>query len=594
MRENRSYSILAASEAVFGGLLALGIGLVFILKPADLRDVGLSELVAIVGILDVLYYLSLHQFLKRRFLGWSTLVLTGLSTFSLLAVLAATGGIDSPYFSFWLLVVIALSLFGTVSVIATLTITLGYFLIAFAQHQFDSSYIGVHLPLLAISLVAGALAEWLYLRSRLISQQGSAVASRLTEEQLKGQALMGSMADGVVVIDNQGKIAFINRAAQTMTGWDESAQTLDWRTVLALKTSDGQPLAATDNPVTQAWQAKAPIIRNDLDLVTRAGRNYELSLSVSPINDQQGNINGAIAVFRDVSKEREVERQRNEFISTASHEMRTPVAAIEGYIALAMNTKVAMIDDRARTYLNKAHDNTQHLGDLFRNLLSITKIEEGQVKRRAKPFDLTRLIRDLVQDMQFNASNKHLSLTFTGGVQATGKTILPPTPVMADPERIREVAANLIDNAIKFTEAGGIVVQVTSDKQIVTVSVTDSGPGIAPEDIPHLFQKFYRVDTSATRTVGGTGLGLYLCRQIIELYGGRTWVDSAIGRGSSFHFSLPLIPADKLSGLELVNTSPERVANTPPTQTPIPASAPIPTPAPAPVAAGQTRTSGLR
>jgi signal transduction histidine kinase len=275
-------------------------------------------------------------------------------------------------------------------------------------------------------------------------------------------------------------------------------------------------------------------------MLTRGGKKYELSISISPIYNAEQKVTGAIGVFRDISKEKEIERQRNEFVSTASHEMRTPVAAIEGYISLAMNAKVATIDDRAMNYLTKAHENTQHLGELFRDLLSITKLEEGLIAKHLAPVNLTSMLQDITGDMQLVASKKNLSVTFAAS-SATGKTITPIYTVMADPERLREVIMNLVDNAIKFTTEGGITLGLSGDAKTVTVRVQDTGPGIAAEDIPHLFQKFYRVDSSATRTVGGTGLGLYLCRTLVELFNGRIWVESEVGKGSSFNFMLPRI-----------------------------------------------------
>jgi signal transduction histidine kinase len=264
----------------------------------------------------------------------------------------------------------------------------------------------------------------------------------------------------------------------------------------------------------------------------------ELSLSVAPITDASGRQTSVIAVFRDVSREKELERQRSEFVSTASHEMRTPVASIEGYISLALNSKVATVDDRARNYLTKAHENTQHLGALFRDLLSVTKVEEGIASHHLVPVNISQMLEEVIGDMQLAAQKKNLKITY--GAQNAGgdRSVMPIYYVLAEPERLREVITNLIDNAIKYTQSGGVTVGLGADQKLVTVRVTDTGAGIAPEHIPHLFQKFYRVDNSATRTAGGTGLGLYLCRAIIEQFSGRIWVESQLGKGSSFNFSL--------------------------------------------------------
>jgi signal transduction histidine kinase len=127
--------------------------------------------------------------------------------------------------------------------------------------------------------------------------------------------------------------------------------------------------------------------------------------------------------------------------------------------------------------------------------------------------------------------------------------------VQADPDRIREVVTNLFDNAVKYTDSGRISVGITGDNEVVQIRVTDTGPGIPKEDIPHLFQKFYRVDTSATRTIGGTGLGLYICRKIIELYGGRIWVESVIGEGSTFYLNIPRLTSERASSLKAAEST---------------------------------------
>jgi two-component system sensor histidine kinase VicK len=294
-------------------------------------------------------------------------------------------------------------------------------------------------------------------------------------------------------------------------------------------------------------------------------------------------VSGGIALFRDISAEKEVERQRDEFISTASHEMRTPVAAVEGYLSLAMNPAVATIDDRAKQYLEKAHSATQHLGQLFRDLLSVTKLEDNRLSPD-EVFDLTALVKDVVSDMKFEANKKGLEIQFGAEDQRIRgeNTLMPVYATRANPQRLREVMTNLIENAIKFTPQGSIRVAIGGSNDTISVSVTDSGIGIAPEDIDHLFQKFYRIDNTATRTIGGTGLGLYLCRSIIERAGGRIWVESQPGSGSTFHFSLPRQASDKIG--KTVTAAPPTPAVAPVSEAPAPTPTPAPEPTPVPAA----------
>lgn len=541
----RSYVILARTQAAVGALLALIIFAVYGLKPQTLQNTSLSLAVAVMGSLAALYYFSFHRLISKHSLALSTLVLTVFTGLGLILVIAATGGLDSPYYAFWLLAIVTAGIFGTADTLVVLGLTTAYYVFALYQHGFELSYVTSHIAQLILSLIAGGLAEWVYWRTRRMQTQTARVVhltGKLTEEQLKAQVLMSAMAEGVMVVDSERRIQLFNQAAQTTTGWDEdSAQNLDWVAVLNLMAGE-QPIPAGQDLISQALATATSQSADNLTLTTRAGHKIPLYMSVSPVFDGQGAVTGAIALFRDISKEKEVERQKDEFVSTASHEMRTPVAAIEGYLSLAMNPNVATVDDRAMGYLNKAHDAIKHLGELFRDLLSVTKAEEGQLKGPLLPTNLTDLVKAAVDDMQFTASSKGLTLVF----QSTDShNISPIFWAMSSPERLREVIMNLIDNAVKFTQQGGVTVTLSGDDKEVTVAVQDTGVGISKEDAAHLFQKFYRIDNSATRTIGGTGLGLYLCRRLIELFGGRIWIESDFGKGSKFIFALPRITAEE-------------------------------------------------
>jgi signal transduction histidine kinase len=268
-------------------------------------------------------------------------------------------------------------------------------------------------------------------------------------------------------------------------------------------------------------------------------------------------VTAAIAVLRNVSQERAEEKQRADFISTASHEMRTPVAAIEGYLALTLNDKVATIDTRARDYLEKAHTSTQHLGKLFQDLLTSAKAEDGRLTSHPTAIELGDFLEQLAGDLRLVAERKGLFVDFMNGTGSTinatqggEKVVRPLYYVYVDPDRLREVITNLFDNAVKYTPEGKVTLGLTGNDQVVQCYVRDTGPGIPAEDLPHLFQKFYRVDNSATRTIGGTGLGLFICRKIIELYNGRIWAESEVGKGSSFYINLPRISREKATTLQ--------------------------------------------
>ncbi len=580
-QKDRNLNILAAVQAALGALISSIILILFKLNPNYLRDAGLSWVVVILGFTVVGYFLSAHQLIRYFSTSISVFIMSCISIANLVLVIAQTGGLDSPYNAFLILALVTTGLFSLVATIIGLTALITYYVVAFAQHHFESSFLAAHLIQFVMMLSAGGLALWVHNRGRKTvaqTQQMASLSGQLGEEQLKAQVLMNSMGEGVVVVNTSRHVQLFNPAAQALTGWDAAtAQNLNYLTIMGLKKNNDSDVTDADDPFLQAWEKKATVIRSDLILGTKSGRKVALTMTVSPIYDGNNNISGGIALFRDISQEKEVERQRNEFISTASHEMRTPVAAIEGYIALAMNPDISTIDERARGFLGKAHDSIQHLGALFKDLLSVTKVEEGKIGGAIEPVEIGKMVREVVSDMQFNAQKKNLTLLLqSGGMTLGDKDVMPLFMVKGNGERLREVTMNLIENALKYTQQGGITVDVSGTKDLVTVKVIDTGVGIAAEDITHLFQKFYRVDSTATRTIGGTGLGLYLVRTIIEYFNGRAWVESILGRGSTFAFSLPRVANDATAAS--LNDAAAATAQAPGSILPSPSPKPAPAP----------------
>lgn len=377
------------------------------------------------------------------------------------------------------------------------------------------------------------------------------LAADLQDEKQRSNIILNSIEDGVILFDTGGIIRMLNPAASRLIGWQlNEAVGLEWRSVIKLIDTKGEAYAEAGHPFGNVLTAESTLRDNNAVLVSRNGKQFPLNISLTPLRSAEGETYGAVAVFRDVTQERQQEKQRSDFISTASHEMRTPVAAIEGYLSLSMNDKVSTIDARARGYLEKAHASTSHLGQLFQDLLNSAKAEDGRLTSHPVVVEIAEFMEQLTSDLRFVAEKKGLSVEFAVGssdtVDATShNTIKPLYYVTADPDRMREVITNLFDNAVKYTDTGKISLGVTGDDSVVQLYVRDTGPGIAAEDVPHLFQKFYRVDNSATRTIGGTGLGLFICGKIVELYKGRIWVESQPGKGSSFFINLPRLSSQQ-------------------------------------------------
>jgi PAS domain S-box-containing protein len=387
----------------------------------------------------------------------------------------------------------------------------------------------------------------------------SKLQGSLRDEKLKSDIILNTIEDGVILIDEQKVIQLFNPGASTITGWPATeAQGLNVNSVIKLVDAKNIEYTEEQNPLNRIFKEGQNIRDNGAVLVSRSDKHLAINLSVSPLLDDNKQVKAAVATFRDVSQERAEENQRAEFISTASHEMRTPVAAIEGYLALALNDKVSTIDSRAREYLEKAHASTQHLGKLFQDLLTSAKAEDGRLSSHPVVVEIGSYLEEIAQGLKFAAEKKGLFMEFAVGSSQTidatnkegNKVIKPLYYVLADPDRMREVITNLFDNAIKYTDQGKVTIGLTGNDQVVQFYVRDTGPGIPAEDIPHLFQKFYRVDNSTTRTIGGTGLGLFICRKIVELYQGRIWVESQLGKGSTFFINLPRLTTQKAEQLQ--------------------------------------------
>lgn len=540
MARYQQFSTLVTVEAVANALVVV----VSLVNLGNAVEVTLVPPQLLIGtsLLALTYFAIGHTLIKKKSGYTSALIMTVLSVANILLLIMGTGGLQSPYFALWLGVIIVAGLFGRNATIAVTASTL-----AVIGLSWNINYV----PQIVGSLSAAALVEFMFRdigkKSLKKTDDTKKLQTQLDQASFKAEALVNAMTEGVVVIDDTGHITLINSSAAYMTGWSTlSSVGLDYRTPLKLSIKDHDGTVHASDPLSQALTTGKAVASNDIILTSKDGKSSMLAITATAVPGDNGKTAGGILVMRDITRQKELERQKDEFISTASHEMRTPVAAIEGYLSLAMNPKVATLDDRARNLLQKAHDRTGHLGLLFRDLLSITKMEDGTKRLPYEAVNLSDMVKSVVNDMQFVAASKKLNLSIVGSAIAGTATIEQTINVMANPERLREVVMNLIENAIKYTPAGSITVATQSNGQEATFSVTDTGPGIAPEDQPHLFEKFYRA-AKTSQTVSGTGLGLYLSRSVIEGFGGHVNVSSTPGQGSTFGFTLPQLTPEQVS-----------------------------------------------
>ncbi|KKU43214.1 MAG: PAS domain S-box [Berkelbacteria bacterium GW2011_GWA2_46_7] len=229
----------------------------------------------------------------------------------------------------------------------------------------------------------------------------------------------------------------------------------------------------------------------------------------------------------------DLDKLKDEFISMASHELNTPLAAIEGYLSMVLDEGMGKIDPKAKEYLNRAYDSSKRLAELILDLLNVSRIEQGRLKMKFAKSNFASLVESVIKELQLKADTKKLYLKLE-----TSKTELPET--FCDPDRIREVFVNLIGNSIKFTEKGGITIKLSKPDDHIRAEVVDTGRGIAAEDQSKLFQKFSQVKREIDEHQG-TGLGLYISKNFVELHKGTIGVKSEVGRGATFFFEIPIL-----------------------------------------------------
>ncbi len=398
------------------------------------------------------------------------------------------------------------------------------------------------LLLLAGSLLAVALAVatavMVERRSRRLAEvnraledevaSGSMARDAVARISRQNELILESAAEGIYGLDPQGYTLFLNPAAALLLGRaPDDAIGRPFEAVLGM----GAAEAGGDgvNPVRATLHSG--VTREVKDAVFRRadGTSFPVEYNSTPIVEE-GRITGAVVTFRDVTERREVERMKDEFVSVVSHELRTPLTSIRGSLGLLAAGKLGEVPEKGRRMLEIAVQNTDRLIRLINDILDIERIESGRVTMELRPVDASELAHQSVEVMSAMAEK--------GGVRLFAWA--DRQPLDADPDRILQVLTNLLSHAIKFSPPGGEVsLTVEPGEGEVVFRVRDQGRGIPPDRLESIFERFSQVDSSDARDKGGTGLGLAICRSIVQQHGGRIWVESAPGAGSTFTFTLP-------------------------------------------------------
>lgn len=341
------------------------------------------------------------------------------------------------------------------------------------------------------------------------------------------EAVVHGIGDGVLVTDPALRLLITNPIAANIFGLSEEV-------------APGTPLAEIVPhrglvelvETTLASRHDDPMLGEVTVRTGRTGEERVYQALSAPVAGADGRPRGVVTVLRDITAQKELERMKSNFLSVISHELKTPLHSIKGFVDIILMGKTGEINELQRDFLSTVKDQTGQLQTLIQDLLEFSRLESGQLKLRPEVFDIAELAQRVVDKLAPVAAESE--------VEMVSQLPLPSADIEADPVRIEQVLSNLCDNAIKFTPPQGRVTISFHDRgETVELTVSDTGIGIPEHELDRIFDRFYQVDGSSTRRYRGTGLGLTICKHIIDHHGGRIWVESSAEAGSTFHIVLP-------------------------------------------------------
>jgi two-component system, OmpR family, phosphate regulon sensor histidine kinase PhoR len=342
------------------------------------------------------------------------------------------------------------------------------------------------------------------------------------------EAVFNSMTEGLVVLDEQRRIIMANRAFEGLFGISG-----DIRSRTMIEAVRHHALAE----LVQKINLESPVIEDEIRISVPTERWVQVSAAL--LTNDADRHHGAVLVFHDLTRLKKLELARKDFVANVSHELRTPLSLIKGYVETLLN---GAKDDPAISvkFLRTIERNADRLKLLIEDLLTISELEAGRIELQLQPLNLQPLAAKVLEDLETRASARQITLN----------SRIASLQVEGDPSRVEQVLANLVDNAIKYGRPGG---NVTLDARgsadgLIEVSVVDDGPGIPPDAIERIFERFYRADKARSREQGGTGLGLSIVKHIVQSHGGKVWAASEPGRGATFFFTLPRVVVAESKG----------------------------------------------
>lgn len=361
-----------------------------------------------------------------------------------------------------------------------------------------------------------------------------AAKSVIEIEKVKDEAMLASIGEGLIAIDNNKKIMIFNKAAENIMGWKRKDLIGKKLTMLPLEDEEGNAVSFDKRP-TEVALSTGTLVNNTYFFVKKDKTRLPIAIHVTPIK-LQGKIIGAIDIFRDITHEKEIDRAKSEFVSLASHQLRTPLGIAKWYIeAIKQEGYLDKIPQIAKDYLEEVYKSNERLLSLVRDLLSISRIDQGKVRDNPQLVKITELIATIIKAMTILATKNNITIHLE-----LKKSNIPM--IFIDKLRLQEVIENLITNAIEYSNTNGkIDVTLGASTNKIFIVVKDTGIGISEVDQKKLFTKFFRSEKAIGKNTEGSGLGLYVAKSYIDAWGGSISVKSQEEKGSMFTISLPII-----------------------------------------------------
>lgn len=368
----------------------------------------------------------------------------------------------------------------------------------------------------------------------------------LTEEHGRTAAILESMAEGVAVVGSDERVVYSNAAFAQILGSGTTAAGSNVAGSNGVPGGDGIPGRSAGQGrrlvelvrqtellgVVKRALTSEERVESEVTVGTVRVRTFAVTAAPVRASEEGGTAIGAVLVLHDISELRRLERVRQDFVANVSHEFKTPLTAIRGFAETLLGGALDDVDHRVR-FVEIIQDHAERLTRLTDDLLKLSTIEAGKMELELLTVSPPELLKMCADTASFAAKKKQQTIKIECARD------LPS--VRGDSGRLRDVLQNLLDNAVQYTPAGGhIVASAARDGDEIVFTVADNGIGIPQAEQERIFERFYRVDEGRSREVGGTGLGLSIARHIAEAHGGRVWVESAIGQGSRFHFSVPI------------------------------------------------------